>query len=150
MAEPEAHSQTSVAYAVPIAGADGKLAVAFVPSHASTHQDGGSDEMSVAGLSGLLADGQTPLAHAASHNPGGSDALTGYEVTSAKNAASGYAGLSSASRITKGVITTDDVIVDLATKGLVLKDAAGTPHYWRVTISTLGVLTTTDLGTSPP
>lgn len=29
--------------------------------HKSTHQDGGADEMSVAGLSGLLADPQTPL-----------------------------------------------------------------------------------------
>jgi len=81
--------------------------------------------------------------------------LAGYGITdaqaiSAKNAASGYAGLSAASRITKGVDTTDDVIIDLATKGLVLKDTQGTPHYWRVTISTLGVLTTADLGTTKP
>jgi hypothetical protein len=34
------------------------------------------------------------------------------------------------------------------TKGLVLKSSDG--HYWRVTISTLGVLTTADLGTSIP
>lgn len=72
------------------------------------------------------------------------------ELTTNKNNASGYAGLSSVSRITKGVDTTDDIIVDLATKGLVLKDTAGTPHYWRVTISTLGALTTTDLGTTKP
>lgn len=32
-------------------------------SHASTHQNSGSDEVSVAGLSGLLADPQTPLTH---------------------------------------------------------------------------------------
>lgn len=43
--------------------------------HAASHQNGGSDEISVAGLSGLLADGQTPLAHAASHQSGGSDAI---------------------------------------------------------------------------
>lgn len=53
-------------------------------------------------------------------------------------------------RVTKGIDTQDDVIIDLATKGLVLKDTQGTPHYWRVTISTLGVLTTTDLGTTKP
>ncbi len=32
-------------------------------AHASTHQDGGSDEISVTGLTGLLADAQTPLSH---------------------------------------------------------------------------------------
>lgn len=44
-----------------------------VPPHASTHQNGGSDEISVAGLSGLLADPQAPLGHAPSHQHGGSD-----------------------------------------------------------------------------
>jgi len=43
--------------------------------HAATHENGGSDEISVAGLSGLLADPQTPLAHAASHKSGGADAI---------------------------------------------------------------------------
>jgi len=81
--------------------------------------------------------------------------LTGYGITdaqpiSAKNAANGYAGLNSVSRTTKGVDTTDDIVVDLATKGLVLKDTAGTPHYWRITVTTAGVLTVTDLGTTKP
>ena len=44
-------------------------------AHATSHQNGGSDEISVAGLSGLLADGQTPLAHATSHKLGGSDMI---------------------------------------------------------------------------
>lgn len=39
-------------------------------AHKTTHQDGGTDEISVQGLSGLLADGQTPLAHKASHQDG--------------------------------------------------------------------------------
>lgn len=43
--------------------------------HAATHQDGGVDEISVAALSGLLADAQTPLAHASSHAGTGSDLL---------------------------------------------------------------------------
>lgn len=44
-------------------------------AHAVTHQNGGADEMNVGGLSGLLADGQTPLAHNTSHQTGGSDAI---------------------------------------------------------------------------
>ena len=76
--------------------------------------------------------------------------LVGAEVQSNKDAVSGYAGLNSVSRTTKGVDTTDDLVIDLATKGLVLKDTAGTPHYWRITVSTLGVLTATDLGTTKP
>ena len=73
-----------------------------------------------------------------------------YQLLSEKNAASGYAGLNASSRITKGADTTDDLIVDLATKGLVLKDTQATPHYWRVTVTTLGALTTADLGTTKP
>lgn len=76
--------------------------------------------------------------------------LTAKEATANKNAVSGYAGLNSSSRTTKGVDTTDDLVIDLATKGLVLKDTAGTPHYWRITVSTLGVLAVTDLGTTKP
>ena len=33
---------------------------------------------------------------------------------------------------------------------LYLKDAAGTPHYWRVDVSVLGVITTVDVGTTVP
>ena len=47
-----------------------------LPLHASTHEDGGTDEISVTGLSGLLADGQTPLTHASTHASAGSDPLT--------------------------------------------------------------------------
>jgi hypothetical protein len=43
-----------------------------------------------------------------------------------------------------------DLVCNTAAKGLVLKDTQGTPHYWRVTISNLGVLTTADIGTSAP
>lgn len=44
-------------------------------AHASTHEDGGSDEINVTDLSGLLADPQTPLAHAASHEDTGLDEI---------------------------------------------------------------------------
>lgn len=42
-------------------------------AHAGTHEDGGTDELDVTGLSGLLADPQTPLAHEATHKSGGTD-----------------------------------------------------------------------------
>jgi len=76
--------------------------------------------------------------------------VTNAELTSNKNIASGYAGLNSVSRITKGADITDDLVIDLATKGLVLKDTAGTPHYWRITVTTAGALIVTDLGTTKP
>jgi hypothetical protein len=50
--------------------------IVSVPAHASSHQNGGPDEISVIGLSGLLADGQTPLAHKASHENGGADEIS--------------------------------------------------------------------------
>lgn len=79
--------------------------------------------------------------------------LVGYGIVDGqnileKNAANGYAGLNSSSRITKGVDTTDDVIVDDDTNGLVLKSPNG--KYWRAAISNTGVVTWTDLGTTKP
>lgn len=57
-----------------VTDSDPRNANARTPSaHATTHQNGGADEVSVAGLSGVLADPQTPAAHAASHSDGGSD-----------------------------------------------------------------------------
>ena len=74
--------------------------------------------------------------------------LTTAEQAANKNASGGYAGLNAASRTTKGVDTTDDLIVDATAKGLVLKSPNG--HYWRATISNAGVVTWTDLGTTKP
>jgi len=49
---------------ISVAGLSGVLADAQVPSaHNTTHENGGADEISVAGLSGVLADAQTPVAH---------------------------------------------------------------------------------------
>lgn len=44
--------------------------------HDTTHQNNGSDEISVAGLSGVLADAQTPAAHKTSHQNNGSDEIS--------------------------------------------------------------------------
>jgi len=51
-------------------------------------------------------------------------------------------------RMTRGVDTVNDIIVDKDASGLVLKSPDG--HYWRGTISNLGVVTWIDLGTTKP
>ena len=48
---------------------------AAAEAHASSHENGGGDEISVAGLSGELADPQPPKSHASSHLSAGSDAI---------------------------------------------------------------------------
>ena len=48
----------------------------------------------------------------------------------------------------RNVSTDGDVTVDSSSRGLVLKDSAGV--YWRVTISTAGVFTSTSLGKTKP
>lgn len=45
---------------------------------------------------------------------------------------------------------TGDVTVNDNTKGFVLKDTQATPHYWRITVSVVGALVVTDLGTVEP
>lgn len=54
-----------------------------VAPHASSHENGGGDEISVAGLSGELADAQTPKTHASSHHSGGGDALAHQSIVGA-------------------------------------------------------------------
>lgn len=55
-----------------------------------------------------------------------------------------------AQQIDKVLTLSDDVRVDNGAGGLILKDNQATPHYWRVKISNVGVLTTTDIGTTLP
>lgn len=45
-------------------------------THAASHQDTGGDEISVAGLSGVLADPQTPTTHASAHENAGGDEVS--------------------------------------------------------------------------
>ena len=59
-----------------VGGLSGTLADAQTPvTHHARHENGGDDEISVAGLSGLLADAQTPSAHASTHETGGADEI---------------------------------------------------------------------------
>jgi hypothetical protein len=65
-----------VAASLAVQANDSRLSNARTPTaHATSHQNGGSDEISVTGLSGLLADDQTPSTHniLTKHNgfPGG-------------------------------------------------------------------------------
>lgn len=55
-----------------------------------------------------------------------------------------------AAQIDKVLTLSDDVRVNNADGGLILKDHQGTPHYWRVTVSNVGALIVTDIGTSLP
>lgn len=72
-------NDTFAAGEVPVADANGRLAPGSAGggAHASSHENGGGDEISVAGLSGLLADPQTPL----SHNHAASDINSGTIAT---------------------------------------------------------------------
>ena len=59
----------------------GNVVGPLVPSgspgaHATSHENGGGDEISVLGLSGLLADDQNPTAHAIDHENGGGDEIS--------------------------------------------------------------------------
>lgn len=60
-------------------------------AHASLHENGGADEISIAGLSGEAADPQPPKTHAGSHVAAGGDPLTLGESQITFDAASGHA-----------------------------------------------------------
>jgi len=62
---------------ISVAGLSGELADNQPPkAHKASHENGGADEISVAGLSGELADNQPPKAHKASHENGGADEIS--------------------------------------------------------------------------
>ena len=71
---------------------DGANAVqwADVPVHATRHQNAGADEISVAGLSGLLADGQTPVDHDHTGDAGDGGQLEADEALVATSITDGY------------------------------------------------------------
>lgn len=51
------------------------IKILAIPLHAFSHENNGTDEINVAGLSGELADAQTPKTHAASHKSAGGDSI---------------------------------------------------------------------------
>lgn len=64
---------------------DARFSDARTPTnHSTSHENGGADEISIAGLSGLLADDQNPVDHASDHQNGGGDEIA--TVTPGANA----------------------------------------------------------------
>ena len=55
---------------------DTRFGAGGLPAHAVNHEVGGIDEISVAGLTGLLATPQTPATHASTHESGGADEIS--------------------------------------------------------------------------
>lgn len=53
----------------------GQGTITNVPLHGTTHSNNGGDEINVTGLSGLLADPQTPKLHNSTHESGGADEI---------------------------------------------------------------------------
>lgn len=76
----------------------------------------------------------------------GAGGATSVDVTLSRGAANRL-DLSAADHLQ---IPSGDLRFDSATNGIILKDAAGTPHYWRVTVDATGALVTIDLGTNLP
>jgi len=76
-------------------GGDLAALEASFADHSARHENGGADEISVAGLSGLLGDAQTPLAHKDTHDPeDGADPLdcaAASEIAGVQAAAEGSA-----------------------------------------------------------
>ncbi len=70
----------------------GGISAAAFNDHSARHENGGADEISVAGLSGELADNQPPKTHAATHTNGTDDV---------QSATAAQKGLATAAQITK-------------------------------------------------
>lgn len=98
-------------------------------AHATTHQDGGSDEINVTGLSGLLADSQTPLAHATTHKSAGSDPIridelkVGTDVTTLNATATEHGLLKKLSALTNEFMRGDGTWNPVAGEDLTTSDS---------------------------
>jgi hypothetical protein len=55
-----------------------------------------------------------------------------------------------AAQLSLFITLSEDLRVDSGSRGVILKDNQATPHYWRITVSNVGVLIITDIGTSLP
>lgn len=73
----EAELESGGAQELDLTGMSGTLADPQTPAaHASTHANGQPDEINVAGLNGELADPQPPKTHASSHQNGNADEIS--------------------------------------------------------------------------
>lgn len=67
--------QAPVRQSIEDVAADVATNAAAFADHSARHENGGADELNVAGLNGVLADPQTPAAHKVSHQNGGADEI---------------------------------------------------------------------------
>jgi hypothetical protein len=117
-----------------------KTPLASLPAHAASHQNGGADEISIAGLSGLAADPQTPAAHTHDYEPSGaaaatvaahegeSDPHTQYQKESEKGAANGYASLGADGKVPSSQLPAS------SGGGVTVAEVDGTPSVAATTI----------------
>lgn len=88
---------------------DTRLTDARTPTaHATSHQNGGGDEINLAGLSGELADPQPPKAHATDHKHGGAD-----EVATATPGANAIPKADGSNKLASGWLSDVLNLVDL-------------------------------------
>ena len=146
-------------------GTDTRLTNARTPAaHKTSHQDGGSDEVSVAGLSGLLADAQTPLSH--THVAGDvtgtavltADARLSDARTPLAHATSHKSAGSDAVKLDELAAPTDVTTLNatISAHGLMPKGTGSTATFYRsdmtqasVTVSVNIKQTEIDFGTTP-
>jgi len=93
--------------------------------HAVNHQNGGSDEINLAGMSGELATLQPPKLHAAAHQPGAGDEVI--------HAAAHQSGGGDAIKLDNLAAPEDNTDLDATTglHGLLPKLGSGTVNYFR-------------------
>lgn len=105
-----------------------QLGNATVAVHASTHENGGADEIDVTGLSGLLADAQTPTAHASTHELSGSDPIDSLGTLTTTGRLKAVTTKTGAYTLT----TTDEVVVGNSTTifTLTLPAATGSGRHY--------------------
>lgn len=112
-----------------VAGNDARLADARTPTaHKTSHENGGTDEISVAGLSGVLADPQPPIIGA-----GGTQAVAGNDARLTDERVPTAAGLTSKFSTNKGTLVDGDKVAILDS------EAADAPKHglWSLVKSTL-------------
>ncbi|NHJ85919.1 MAG: hypothetical protein FK734_10685 [Asgard group archaeon] len=116
----------------------------FTPSaHKTSHQDGGSDEITVNGLSGVLAQPQTPILHATTHEFGGDDEIS---VHSGSGIAASLQKITSkVNSVTKATTTT---INFLSTEHIEINSWDGGPSGLKIAITASNLVAAPSSATS--
>lgn len=115
---------TGILYTNLIVEGDSRLTNARTPTaHHASHENGGADEISVSGLSGVLADPQIPNTHHTYHENGGSDEIS----------VSGLSGVLADPQVANKLNTSGSPVVissTAPTAGQVLTASSATAASW--------------------